>query len=353
MRPGNKVSVMIVKFWGVRGSIPTPPPPMALKERLKAALLVAIENRLVPSKISEFLDNLPDRLVSSVGGNTSCLEIREGEDLIIIDAGTGINPLGRALTDDNLDMDAERIKYLVETQYHDLPVFPSTNNSKILNVNLLLTHTHWDHIQGFPFFNPLYQPGNSVNIYGWSAAQIREALTLQQTAPFLFPLKLEMVEATLTFHDFPNSCLTLGPFEIESLPLPHPGGSLAFKIKCKGKTVVFATDYEFLANDDHSETAEIRLSKFIDMADVFISDTQYTFLESMTKEGWGHSSPLKVAEMALHAGVKKFFLFHHDPVYSDSKLYDMLERTQAYTNLLSNGHSMVINLAIEGKEIEV
>ncbi|MDR0620387.1 MAG: MBL fold metallo-hydrolase [Deltaproteobacteria bacterium] len=344
---------MIIKFWGVRGSIPSPPTPTALKERLKAALMVALEIRPDPNRLTEFLDSLPDRLVATVGGNTPCLEIRDGDDFIIIDAGTGINALGRSLSDERIDPDAERLRYLVESQYHDLPFSQFDKNEKILNINLLFTHTHWDHIQGFPFFTPLYQRTTTINIYGKRGQQIHDVLRLQQSDPILFPVCLDHVAAKLTFHDFPPEGLKIGPFEIESLTLPHPGGSLAFKIRSGGKTVVFATDYEFVGTDTEAENAESRLSNFIEGADVFVSDTQYTFLESMTKEGWGHSSPLKVAEMALHAGVKKFFLFHHDPFYSDQKLYEMLERTHSYTKLLSNDHGMFIDLAIEGRQIEV
>ncbi|MDR1111206.1 MAG: MBL fold metallo-hydrolase [Deltaproteobacteria bacterium] len=344
---------MIVKFWGVRGSIPAPPTPSALKERLKAALTMAFEAKPDPARLNEFLDGLPDRLVSTVGGNTPCLEITEGEDILIIDAGTGINALGRKLSFDNVDPEADRIRYLVESQNHYMPeASPLFPGSRILHLDILLTHTHWDHIQGFPFFAPIYQVGNSMDIYGRSASQMREALSLQQSSPLLFPIRLEEAGATINFHDFPDGVLSLGPFEIEALPLPHPGGSLAFKVRSHGRTLVFATDYEFVANDQ-SERSEAALAKFLDQADVFISDTQYTFLESMTKEGWGHSSPLKVAEMALNAGVGKFFLFHHDPLYSDLKLYDMLERTTAFTHLLNNGHSMLVDLAIEGREIEV
>ncbi|MDR2302523.1 MAG: MBL fold metallo-hydrolase [Deltaproteobacteria bacterium] len=318
------------------------------------ALRVALEVKPNPSAIGDFLDNLPDRLVSTIGGNTPCLEVRQGDDTLIIDAGTGINALGRQLTNDDYDPDAERLRYLIETQYHDLPVSPYPDETeKILNLNLLFTHTHWDHIQGFPFFTPIYRPGTTLDIYGANGQQIKEALSLQQSTTSLFPVLLENVPAKISFHDFPPEGLKIGPFEIESLALPHPGGSLAFKIKSQGKTLVFATDYEFAGSEAGADSTELKLSRFIDLADVFISDTQYTYLESMTKEGWGHSSPLKVAEMALHAGVKQFFLFHYDPFYSDRKLFEMLERTLSYTNLLSSAHSMAINLAIEGREIVV
>jgi ribonuclease BN (tRNA processing enzyme) len=117
--------------------------------------------------------------------------------------------------------------------------------------------------------------------------------------------------------------------------------------------VVFATDYEFSEMDGLHLEGRTRLAEFIAGADVFISDTQYTYLDHKTKEGWGHSNALSVVEMAAQAGVKSFFLFHHDPNYSDEKLYDILDKTRSYTSLLQNGTSMDIHLAAEGRVLKL
>ncbi|MDR1050306.1 MAG: MBL fold metallo-hydrolase [Deltaproteobacteria bacterium] len=345
---------MLVKFWGVRGSIPTTPTQPIFQERLRAVLALALERRLAPGDLDDFMAGLPESMVTTVGGNTPCVEVLEGKSRLVIDAGTGLNALGQDLTADSFPSDADKIRYFLENPSALLDGAGSIAFSKKkFRLSILLTHTHWDHIQGFPFFAPVYHRGSVIDVYGQHEDKIRRHLTAQQASPELFPVDITRAGADVRFHTFPEAGLTLGPFRIASMDLPHPGGCLCFKIESKKKTAVFATDYEFAENDPASDKAKKDLFQFIHNADVFISDTQYTFLESMTKEGWGHSSSLRVAEMALKAGVRKLFLFHHDPAYSDRKLFDMLQRTVAYTNLLSNGHAMEIKLAIEGQSVEI
>jgi phosphoribosyl 1,2-cyclic phosphodiesterase len=134
--------------------------------------------------------------------------------------------------------------------------------------------------------------------------------------------------------------------------LPHPGGSTAYRIRAFGRTVIFATDYELLGDSPEINRVRDDLKAFIQAADVFISDTQYTYLESHSKEGWGHSNALNVVEMAHAAGVKRLYLFHHDPSNSDRKLYEMREKAASYSQLLFPGSGLAIHLAIEGSGIE-
>jgi phosphoribosyl 1,2-cyclic phosphodiesterase len=334
---------MRVKFWGVRGSIPSPIYPFELRAKVKAALQEAIKARPEPEGLDAFIDQLPPGITATIGGNTPCLEVSEDDTSIIIDAGTGIIGLGLELAKGQAEC------YLPPIQAPNSPdkICPP------LDINILLTHTHWDHIQGFPFFQPAYNLENTVKIYGHSAEIAKQALTFQQSSPKLFPVSLERTGANITFHNFPKNGLTLGSINIDSLDLPHPGGSMAFRFKSHKGIIVFATDYEFVENDIESERKRELLMQFLKNADVFISDTQYTYLESMSKEGWGHSNPLKVVEMAVDAGVKHFYLFHHNPYYSDAKLYEMLEMTDAYTKLLHPDHTMEIKLAIEGQTVEI
>ncbi|MDR2455773.1 MAG: MBL fold metallo-hydrolase, partial [Deltaproteobacteria bacterium] len=316
---------MIIKFWGVRGSIPTPGLPADIKRRLKEALVEAFKKRPSPDKLDEFIDSLPPHTNSLVGGNTPCLEVLHEGARLIIDAGSGIAPLGLEL---NLQSLAGQLSNPVDPEtLTPLPASPASDKPMI--VDLLLTHTHWDHIQGFPFFRPAYQLENVINVYGDDAEHIERTMAFQQATPKLFPIQLQMTGARVVFHTFPEDGLKLGPFDIEALPLPHPGGSLAFKIAAGGATMVFATDYELRDGDPESDKARVLLASFVQGADVFISDTQYTYLENLTKQGWGHSNPLRVVEMALACGVKRFFLFHHDPCYSDTKLFDILDMTTA------------------------
>jgi phosphoribosyl 1,2-cyclic phosphodiesterase len=334
---------MRVKFWGVRGSIPTPIYPFELRAKVKAVLQEAIKVKLEPEDLDGFIDQLQPGVVGTAGGNTPCLEVTEEQTTIIVDAGTGLIGLG-----------LELVKKQPECQ---LPLVEAPNSPartcQPLDLTILLTHTHWDHIQGFPFFQPAYKLENTLKIYGDNAELIRQALTFQQSSQRLFPVCLERTGANISFHSFPKNGLTIGSIKVDAIDLPHPGGSLAFRFKSQGHTIVFATDYEFVENDIESERKRELLTHFLKDADVFISDTQYTYLESMSKEGWGHSNPLRVVEMAVKAGVKKFFLFHHNPHYSDNKLYEMLDMTEAYTKLLHPGLKMDIKLAIEGETVEV
>jgi phosphoribosyl 1,2-cyclic phosphodiesterase len=342
---------MIIKFWGVRGSIPTPGFPGDIKRRLKEALVEALKARPTPERLDEFIDGLPPDVNSQVGGNTACLEVLHEGERLIIDAGTGIASLGMEL---NLGHLAGRLsRPVLSAATLSPPQGLSVGSNRPMVLNLLLTHTHWDHIQGFPFFRPVYQLENVINVYAEDAGHAERTLGLQQSNPKLFPVQLKMTGARLNFHSFPKSGLKIGPFDIEALPLPHPGGSLAFKIKAGTSVMVFATDYELRDGDLESDRARRLLAEFIGGADVFISDTQYTYLENLTKQGWGHSNPLRVVEMALVAGVKSFYLFHHDPCYSDTKLYDMLDMTVAYINYLHPGNELAIRLAVEGSEIRL
>jgi phosphoribosyl 1,2-cyclic phosphodiesterase len=333
---------MKVTFWGVRGSIPSPIHPFELREKIRAAVKEAIKIRPKPEQLEAFIAQLSPTTTCAVGGNTPCLEITQDDTTIIVDGGTGIIGLGHEL---------------MKKQFHSkFPELKAPNApppvQQHLDLTILLTHTHWDHIQGFPFFQPAYHLENTLRFYGDNAQLIREALTFQQSSPRLFPVSLDRTGADISFHNFPKTGLTVGPIKVDSISLPHPGGSLAFKFTHKGFTIVFATDYEFVCNNAESEQKKILLTNFLKNADVFISDTQFTYLESISKEGWGHSTPLLVVEMAAKAGVKQLYLFHHNPLNSDSKLYDMLAMTQSYFSLLHPRQEMDIKLAIEGQTIE-
>ncbi|MDR2441892.1 MAG: MBL fold metallo-hydrolase [Deltaproteobacteria bacterium] len=342
---------MRIKFWGVRGSIPTPGFPGDIKRRIKEALIESFKLDPHPDRLDEFIERLPTSVTSMVGGNTPCLEVTHENHRLIIDAGTGITGLGIEINLHHLTKELSKPRPSPDGV--SPPLRPIDSDLKPQIINLLLTHTHWDHIQGFPFFRPAYQPENIINIYGDDAALIEEALTVQQSSPRLFPVGLKNTGADIRFHTLTGDEMQIGPFRISILPLPHPGGSLAFKIHAGNGTMVFATDYEFRDGAPDANQNRGLLTKFLEKADVFISDTQYTYLENLTKEGWGHSNPIKVAEMALYSGVKKLFLFHHDPYYSDTKLFDMLDMTCAYIELLHPLNNLDIKLAIEGQVVDL
>jgi len=249
---------MRVRFWGVRGSIASAGPETA-----------------------------------QVGGNTSCVEVRVGADddggaetLIILDAGTGLRRLGESLTG---------------------PVA----------AHLFLSHLHWDHIQGFPFFGPAYAPGNRLRLYApercAAAGDVRAALDAQMRAPH-FPVGLDAMRAELSFGAVAAGArLTVGAATVQAAAACHPNGCLAYRVDAGGRSVVYATDTEH----DASGRLDRSLVELARGADVLIYDAQYTVDEYAHKRGWGHSTAEEGARLAEAAGVGQLVLYHHDPTHDD------------------------------------
>lgn len=244
---------MQVRFWGVRGSTPTP-----LAENLK------------------------------FGGNTSCVEIcTPSGDCIIFDAGSGIRALGQRLLQEAA--------------------------GEPIQANIFLTHFHWDHIQGLPFFAPIYGAKNDVTFHsGRTGRGLQETLEGQMAQPY-FPVDLSQVAARRTFCEIDaDSVLEIGGVAIRPFTLNHPQGASGYRIECGKSVVVYATDFEH----GHPELDEVLLEHAQD-ADILICDTQYTPKEYESHVGWGHSTWLNAARVARSAGAKQLVLFHHDPSHDD------------------------------------
>ena len=343
---------MRVKFWGVRGSIPSPDCAgddyrWKMERVLKAAEGRAFSN---PHELETFFAELPGYLLRPVGNNTSCVEVTHGHQRIILDAGSGLRCLGQFLEPNDFSFD--EIDYFIPFEARlkpDLPP-PKPREREPQNLTLLVSHTHWDHIQGFPFFSPAYVAGTRLRLYGRDGEQLAWAFDRQQSAPTMFPISLSGMAADLSFHTFPEEGLRVGEVEITTMALPHPGGCQAFRLAAGGRSLVYATDYEFPNIDDAQAR---RFVDFISEADVLISDTQYTYLEGVAREGWGHSTSFGAMDLAMRAGIRHFFLFHHDPEHSDAKLLDNLDKTRAYHQMLSDQGDMRIDLAIEGLAVDL
>lgn len=244
-----------IRFWGVRGSIAT------AGER-----------------------------TAQVGGNTSCVEVRCGGQRLILDAGTGLRALGDSLLAEKQPIDAA----------------------------LLLSHFHWDHIQGLPFFVPAYLPSTKLTIVGSSDGRhsLRDKLSRQMTEPH-FPVQLDDLSAELGYREArPNQALEIGDVRVKVARLNHPGGVFAYRIEHAGRSIVYATDTE------HYACVDPVLKSLAEGADLLIYDAQYTPEEyrgdgGRSKVGWGHSTYVAGVEVARAAGVRKLVLFHHDPQRTD------------------------------------
>ena len=257
---------MLVRFWGTRGSI------------AKAG----------PS-------------TTRYGGNTSCVEIRSSRGtLVMLDCGTGAHGLGQALIE---------------------------SEPRPLNGHILIGHTHWDHIQGFPFFSPLFVPGNEWHVYGprGIGSSLREALSGQMQYTYS-PITLDDLGATLHYHDLVEGALELDDVHVTTRYLNHPALTLGYQLEVDGATVVYATDHEphsrrsAEGNPEPFAGQDSRHAEFLADADLVIHDAQYTAAEYPSKIGWGHSTVEYVVAAAASAGVRRLALFHHDPTRDDDAI---------------------------------
>ncbi len=317
---------MNVRFWGVRGSLATPLTNAALEAKIETALKLAIKAGLSEeNQISDFMKNLPWHIRKTTGSDTTCVEITAGEKLLIMDAGTGIRPLGLNLMQ----------------RYNKNPI----------EVHIMLSHTHWDHICGIPFFVPAFIPTNTVMVYG-SHSDLEERIRNQQDFKY-FPVELAPAFRFIQLEgneQFGKEQFQIDAVDIETIPLHHPGESYGYRISHEGKTVVFATDAEY------KELAIDALQVYIDFfhnADLVIFDAQYTFFENFQKEDWGHSNMFTGIDIALIAGVKKLVFTHHEPTYDDKQLWGNLQEAYDYLDTQRSNSDLQLDLAFEGLSINI
>jgi phosphoribosyl 1,2-cyclic phosphodiesterase len=298
-------SPLTLKFWGVRGSIPTPGP-----------------------------------TTLHYGGNTSCIEVRALGQIVILDAGTGLRLLGRQLL----------------AEFGEKP----------LDLTLLLTHTHWDHIQGLPFFLPVYKPNNQLRILGYEGARVglETVLNSQMESPF-FPIGLNEVPANIRIEELKDWMFDLGAMKVQACHACHPGICVGYRISVGGCSIAFFPDNE-LRHDHHGhkpaqpshgkesvgiQNGESKVAEFVRGVDVLIMDSQYDAQEYERHIGWGHGCVDKVVSLALKAKVKQLFLFHHDPNHDDDKINEMVAHARKLAG--STSSTLQIDAAREGLRVEL
>ncbi len=317
---------MKIRFWGVRGSLATPLSNISLKEKITTSLELAVEAGLSDKEaVADFFKALPEHVRLTAGGNTTCLEIIAGDTCLIMDAGTGIRPLG-------------------------LDLMQRAGKNPI-NAHIMISHTHWDHICGLPFFIPAFIPTNSITIYG-SHPDLEGRLRHQQDYEF-FPVPLAPAYKFVQLdrsEGLSTAGFDSGPVSVETIPLNHPGGCYGYRVAHDGKVVVFATDSEY--KDPSSEALKPYVDFFKD-ADAVIFDAQYSIEENVEKEDWGHSNMFTGVDMALEAGVKRMLFTHHEPVNEDLRLWDNLEQAKRYLALQDHASDLQLELAVEGLIIDI
>ncbi len=282
-----------VTFWGTRGSIPT-----------------------------------PGVHTARYGGNTSCVAVTGARDqLVILDAGSGIRLLGRELM-----------------RVASMP----------MNLDILLSHTHWDHIQGLPFFQPLNTRGNSVRIYGAAQAGVPlEEILDRQMDPVVFPVPLKALAADLRITEISGGRFEIDGFLVEAFRLRHPGTTLGYKLVPArgGRTIAYLTDNELGAGGSYDVPPDWRreLVRFLGGVDTLIHDGMYSEAMIESRAGWGHSTPEQAVDLAAEAGVRRLVLFHHEPEHDDGAVDALVIGARSYAAARAPG--LQLEAAMEGMSL--
>ncbi len=314
---------MYVKFWGTRGSTPTPISSEAIQAKIRQALEGAAGLNLADeATLNRYIERLPPSVNGTIGGDTPCLEIRSGDQLLIIDAGSGLRVLG---------LDLLRRGFAKGNQHADI----------------LISHTHWDHIQGWPFFRPAFIPGNSFTFHS-PLENLEERLIRQQDSEF-FPVPVSYMSATLQFQQMQEKeWHQIGRFKVYPMRLSHPGVTYGYRIEDGESCLVFASDSEYKRVDKESTQGYVN---FFKNAGLLIFDAQYNITEALDRPDWGHSTPIMGAELACRAQVKQLALFHHDPTSSDERIWDSKEQAEAY--LTRRNVNCTVTVAHDGLVLEI
>ncbi|MCX7029234.1 MAG: MBL fold metallo-hydrolase [Spirochaetes bacterium] len=311
---------MKVKFWGVRGSIPSPLAPDQVRSKIASVVQrVRPEDLADAASRERFLASLPAYLFGTVGGNTTCLEVRLSDgQMIVIDGGSGLRELGVSL-----ERQADST--------HEIPI--------------LFSHFHWDHLQGIPFFGPAWVKGNRITFLS-PDPQIERIIRAQMQPPY-FPVTMDAMQARLRFVQLKQAPLRIGGAEVSWMRMNHPGGSYAYRIREGGRSLVFATDSEVTEREFQARSGN---RAFFAGTDLLILDSQYTLEESFSKFDFGHTSFTMAVNLAEEWKVKALVLFHHEPRYDDRKVHGMLRRAQWHLEQLGTG-KLAIFTAQEGMEL--
>ncbi len=309
--------------WGSRGSHPTVLTPAAVQSKIATVVQRIRPIDLVSQDARErFLASLPSWLFGTTSGNTACVQLElDRENQLVFDAGSGIIEFGQA----------QRRREPPPREYH-----------------LFFTHFHYDHIQGLPFFVPAYDPRVRLHLYS-PLEGLHETLSQQMIHPY-FPVTMDgTMGSTRTFHRLDPEGVELYGARVLWRELNHPGRAFGYRVEYGGRSFGYVTDVELLEPDFEQTAAN---SRFFGNLDAMILDAQYTLDEAIEKINWGHSSFSLAVDFAKAWNVRRLFLFHHEPQYSDRKLEQNLQAARRYAAGIKGGE-LQVDLAREGMTIDV
>ncbi len=316
---------MRLKFWGTRGSIPVSMTAELLRTKLRKILQLAAARPVrTDAEADVFLDTLDFGLGGTFGGHSSCVQIiTDLPEHVILDLGTGVRPLGQTML--------ERFGAKQPQVYH-----------------IFLSHLHWDHIMGFPFFAPAYIPGNQIIIHTCHA-NAEDALRRQQDSPS-FPVLFDQLGADIRFDVLvPGQAYDIAGLTVSALLQHHVGDSYGWRFDRGGKSVVYSTDSEHQLGDD---VARQKVVAFFRSADAVIFDAMYSLADAISvKADWGHSSNIVGVELCQEARAQRLVLFHHEPASDDSQLQSVLNDTQRLEAATRDGHAVQVLAAWDGLEL--
>ena len=322
---------MKVKFWGTRGSVPAAATASDIRNKIKLAFSRAGEESFTEftddDALEAFLDKLPFSIAGGFGGNSSCVEIMGGNDYVLCDMGSGLRAFG------------------AEIMKQHGPGNPQT-------YHFFMSHVHWDHIMGFPFFTPAYIPGNKIIVHGCHK-ELEQALRIQQSAP-CFPVPFDVLGSTIEFDYLePDKTYDIAGLKVTTKTQFHEGGSYGYRFEKDGKSAVYSTDSEH-KQEDPDEAKEF--ADFFHKADVVVFDAMYSLADAISvKEDWGHSSNIIGVELCHMAQAKHFCMFHHEPVFSDTTIEKVLMETRRYEELArpEGQPPMKVSAAYDGLVLEL
>ena len=315
---------MLIRFWGTRGSIAVAMPSTAMKKKLVGVLSKAIGKPLQTLEQIERFVEQECPTPYTFGGNSSCVQIDVGgPDYILCDLGSGARAFGN----------------------HMLATHGPGNGQ---TYHVLMSHAHWDHIAGFPFFMPAYIPGNTIRIYGCHP-NLEEAFRRQHGAPS-FPVEFERLGARIEFVILePGRTYEIAGLSVRAMRQHHGGDSYGYRMLRGDRVVVYSTDSEHKLEDQAVTNAFV---EFFRDADLVIFDAMYSLADAMSvKEDWGHSSNVVGVELCQMARAKHLCMFHHEPIHDDDQLALLLRETRRLEEITREDHRVEVLAAYDGMEL--